>query len=123
MPDATGSATVPAPLWSFPAAQDITEVLEWRTDILQAQRAEQRIALRSSPREIITLRHRLDALGMARAAEHARAGFASAWHVPLWHMARPPDASLVQGSDEIRITTGTADFRAGARAGIALDGG
>jgi hypothetical protein len=35
-----------SPLWSFPAAQEISEVLEWRTDVLQARAGEQRIALR-----------------------------------------------------------------------------
>lgn len=110
-------------LWSFPAAQEITEVLEWRTDVLQARSGEQRLALRPRPREILTFRHRLDALGMARAAELARAGFASDWRVPLWHMALRPDADLVQGMTEIPLETGLSDFRAGGRAGIAVDGG
>lgn len=94
------------PFWPFPAAQAITEVLEWRTDVLQAKLGEQRIALRSHPREIVTFRHRLDALGMARAAELARAGFAGDWRVPLWHMAIQPAADLVQGASEILIDTG-----------------
>lgn len=111
------------PLWSFPAAQEIIEVLEWRTDVLQARAREQRIALRPRPREIITLRHRLDALGMARAAELARAGFASDWLVPLWHMAMRPEGDLTQGATEILLDTGASDFRAGGLAGLAVDGG
>lgn len=118
MPDAP---SVP-PLWPFPAAQEIAEVLEWRTDVLQSRAGEQRIALRPRPREIVTLRHRLDALGMTRAAELARAGFAGEWHVPLWHMALQPDADLAQGATEILIYTTVSDFRAGELAGIALDG-
>ncbi len=110
------------PLWSFPAAQEITEVLEWRTDVLQARAGQQRIALRPRPREIVTLRHRLDGLGMARVAELARAGFAGDWHVPLWHMALQPDAELVQGAAEILLDTGVADFRSGEMAAIAVDG-
>src|SRR6056297_3229348 len=110
-------------LWSFPAAQEITEVLEWRTDVLQARSGEQRLALRARPREILTFRHRLDALGMARAAELARVGFASDWRVPLWHMALRPDTDLVQGMTEIPLETGLSDFRAGGLAGIAVDGG
>jgi len=111
------------PLWSFPAAQEITDVLEWRTDVLIARVGEQRIALRPRPREIATFRHRLDALGMARAAEIVRAGFAGDWHVPLWHMALQPEASLVQGATEILLDTGLADFRAGEMAALAVDGG
>lgn len=110
------------PLWPFPAAQEITEVLEWRTDILSAQAGEQRIALRSLPREIVTFRYRLDARGMAQAAELTRTGFAGEWLVPLWHMALQPDTDLAQGMIEILIDTGVSDFRAGKLAGIAVDG-
>jgi hypothetical protein len=122
MPDRTEDVPAQPPIWPFPAVQEISEVLEWSTDILQSEAGEQRIALRTRPREMITLRHRLDALGMARAAELARAGFAGEWHVPLWHMALQPDAVLVQGATEIMIATGLSDFRAGGLAGIAVDG-
>ena len=110
-------------LWPFPAAQEITEVLEWRTDVLQARAGEQRIALRSRPREIVTFRHRLDALGMARAAELARAGFSGEWLLPLWHMALQQDADLAQGATEILLDTAVSDFRSGGVAGVAVDGG
>lgn len=110
------------PLWHFPAAQEITEVLEWRTDVLTSRAGEQRIALRPRPREIVTFRHRLDALGTARAAELARAGFAGDWHVPLWHMALPPVADLVQGATEILLNKGLSDFRSGELAAISVDG-
>ena len=122
MPD--GAADMPAhpPLWPFPAAQEVSEVLEWQTDVLQSEAGEQRIALRTRPREIITLRHRLDALRMAQAAELARAGFAGEWHVPLWHMPLQAEAGLEQGATEIMIATGHADFRAGVLAGVAVDG-
>ena len=112
----------PPPLWPFPAAQEITEVLEWRTDVLTSRAGEQRIALRPRPREIVTFRHRLDALGMAQAAELARAGFAGDWQVPLWHMALQPDADLAQGATEILIDTTVSDFRSGGQAAIAADG-
>jgi len=119
MPEQEGSL----PLWPFPAAQEITEVLEWRTDVLPSRAGEQRIALRPRPREIVTVRHRLDALGMARAAELARAGFAGEWLVPLWHLALQPDADLAQGATEILIDTTVSDFRGGGLAAIAVDGG
>ena len=119
MPDPNGQP----PLWPFAAAQEITEVLEWRTDVLQARAGEQRIALRARPREIVTFRHRLDALSMARAAELARAGFAGEWLVPLWHMAVQPNADLAQGAAEVLLDTGASDFRAGGLAAIGVDGG
>ena len=110
------------PLWSFPAAQEIAEVLEWRTDVLTSRAGEQRIALRPHPREIVTFQHKLDALEMARAAELARAGFAGDWHVPLWHMALQPNADLAQGATEILLDTGLSDFRSGELAAITVDG-
>jgi hypothetical protein len=113
----------PTPLWPFPAAESVSEVLEWRTDVLQARAGEQRIALRSLPREIVTLRHRLDALGLARVAELVRAGFAEEWWVPLWHMAQQPTMDLTQGDLEIALDTNIADFRAAGFAAITLDGG
>ncbi|GHC33366.1 hypothetical protein GCM10007291_38000 [Gemmobacter nanjingensis] len=113
---------MPEPIWPFPAAQEITEVLEWRTDVLQSQAGEQRIALRSRPREIVTLQHRLDALGMARAAELVRAGFAGEWRVPLWHMAVQPTGDVAQGATEIAVDTSVADFRAGDAVAVAVDG-
>ena len=114
-------AEVPS-LWLFAAAQEISEVLEWQTDVLSSRISEQRIALRPRPREIVTFRHRLDALGMAQAAELARASFVRDWHVPLWHLALRPVADLVQGATEILLATGHSDFRAGELAGIAVDG-
>ena len=118
MPDNVGQAL----LWPFPAAQQISEVLEWRTDVLQARAGEQRIALRPRPREIITFRHRLDALDMARATELARAGFVGDWNVPLWHMAVQPMADLTHSATEVLIDTTVSDFRAGEQVGIAVDG-
>ncbi|WP_127110243.1 hypothetical protein [Pararhodobacter zhoushanensis] len=119
MPDDGGQPL----LWPFPAAQEISEVLEWRTDVLQARAGEQRIALRALPREIITVRHRLDALGMARVAELARAGFAGECNVPLWHMAVQPVVDMDQGATEILLDTSVSDFRGGGLVAVALDGG
>jgi hypothetical protein len=113
---------MPESLWPFLAAQEITEVLEWRTDVLQSQAGEQRIALRSRPLEIVTFQHRCDALGMARAAELARAGFAAEWQVPLWHMAVQPTADVAQGATEIAFDTTAADFRAGDAVAVVVDG-
>jgi hypothetical protein len=111
------------PLWPFPAAESVSEVLEWRTDVLQARAGEQRIALRTLPREIVSFQHRCDALTMARAAELARAGSAGDWLVPLWHMAQQPTTDLTQGDLEIALDTNVGDFQAEGFAAIALDGG
>ena len=119
MPDGMGQPS----LWSFPAAESVSEVLEWRTDVLRARAGEQRIALRSLPREIVTLRHKLNALELAQVAELVRAGFAEEWWVPLWHMSQQPTMDLTQGDLEIALDTSVADFQSPGFAAIALDGG
>jgi hypothetical protein len=123
MPDAQ-----PPRLWPFAASGEIIEVLEWNTNVLTSRAGEQRIALRALPREIVTLTHRVDALGLAKAAELARAGFAGPWLLPMWHMAQRPTVDLVQGTAEIHVPTGLAAFDipsmgAPAFAAIAVDGG
>lgn len=117
-----------ARLWPFAASGEIIEVLEWNTNVLTSRAGEQRIALRTLPREIVTLTHRVDALGLAEASELARAGFAARWLLPMWHMAQRPTVDLVQGSAEIHVPTGLAAFDtpsigAPAFAAIAVDGG
>lgn len=112
-----------AELWPFPVRAPIAEVLEWRTDVLVAEAAEQRIALRPVPREVITYRHLLDAAGMARAAELARAGFLAEWLAPLWAMAVRMDGQLLATDTAIPVDTGLADWRAPGHAVVAADGG
>lgn len=110
------------PLWPFAASGETVEVLEWRTDVLQARTAEQRIALRPRPRVILTLRHRLDALGLAKASALARAGFTDPWSVPLWHQAAQPATALGQGDGAIWLDD-TAAFAGAEQVALAIDGG
>lgn len=115
-------------LWPFTASGEIIEVLEWNTNVLTSRAGEQRIALRALPREIVTHTHRVDALGLAKATELGRAGFAGPWLLPMWHMAQRPTVDLVQGEAEIHVPTelaafGTSSIGAPAFAAIAVDGG
>lgn len=110
-------------LWLFPVRQPVTEVLEWNTDTLITEAAEQRIALRTLPRSILTVSHLLNASNLARAAELARAGLVDKWKVPLWHLARPA-ASAVDAADlTVFVDTGEGFFAAPGQVVIAADGG
>jgi hypothetical protein len=118
----------PPRLWPFAASGEVIEVLEWNTNVLTARAGEQRIALRTLPRDIVTLTHRVDALGLAKATELARAGFAGPWLLPMWHMAQRPTVDLAQGSAGIHVPTGLAAFDNPTNdtptyAAIAIDGG
>ncbi len=109
-------------LWPFPVRQPITEVLEWNTDTLITEAAEQRIALRTTPRSILTVSHLLNAGDLARAAELARAGMADKWTVPLWHLARPATAPIDAADLTVFVDTSEEAFPAPGQAVIAADG-
>ncbi|AVW90697.1 hypothetical protein [Celeribacter baekdonensis] len=110
-------------LWPFPVRQPVTEVLEWNTDTLITEAAEQRIALRTVPRSILTVSHLLDASDLSRAAELARAGPLDDWTVPLWHLARPSTVPVDAADITVFVDTGEGAFEAPGQAVIAADGG
>ncbi len=109
--------------WPFPVRQPVTEVLEWNTDTLITEAAEQRIALRTLPRSILTVSHLLNASDLARAAELARAGLVDKWTVPLWHLARPATDPIDAADLTVFVDTGEGAFAAPGQAVIAADGG
>ncbi|NPD21265.1 hypothetical protein [Alterinioella nitratireducens] len=110
-------------LWPFPVRQPVTEVLEWQTDTLITEAAEQRIALRTVPRSILTFTHLLDGTGLARAAELARAGALDDWILPLWHLARRATAAIDAANLAVFVDTSEGTFEAPGQAGIVADGG
>ncbi len=110
-------------LWPFPVRQPVSEVLEWNTDTLITEAAEQRIALRTGPRSILTYTHLLDGTGLARAAEFARAGVLDDWILPLWHLARPATAAMDAADLVVFVDTSEGIFEAPGQAVIAADGG
>lgn len=110
-------------LWPFPAQTPVTEVLEWSTDVLVTEAAEQRIALRTSPRSTLTLSHLLDASGLAEAAELGRARPLDEWILPLWHLARPATAPVDETDLTVVVDATDGAFDGAALAIIAADGG
>lgn len=59
-------------LWPFKPLDKMTEVLEWSTDVIRSQAAEQRLALRPAPRRSFDLDHMLDAQQYSAAQELVR---------------------------------------------------
>ncbi len=109
-------------IWPYPVRQPIKEVLEWRTDVLRSRAAEQRVALRPVPREIITYTHVLDAAGLARATELGRSGMTDSWLVPLWSMTSRPGVELLASDLVIPMDTSLGDYRGPGHAIVAMDG-
>ncbi len=114
---------MPERLWPFAAQTPITEVLEWSTDVLVTEAAEQRIALRTGPRSTLTLSHLLDATGLAEATELGRAGPLDDWILPLWHLARPATAPVDAADLTVFVDTTDGAFDGAAQAIIAGNGG
>lgn len=112
-----------AELWPFAAHGPATEMLEWRTDVLQSEAVEQRLSLRAVSREILTLRHRLDGAGLAQAIALARRGIADDWIVPLWPMAERSGSDVQAGDTSLAVTALHADYREPGFAVAAVDGG
>ena len=110
-------------LWPFPVRQPVSEVLEWNTDTLITEAAEQRIALRTDPRSILTYTHLLDGTGLTRAAELARSGPLDDWALPLWHLARPATTPIDAADLTVFADTSEGIFEAPGQAVIAADGG
>ncbi|MCG6560753.1 VWA domain-containing protein [Ruegeria sp. 1NDH52C] len=110
-------------LWPFAAHGPATEVLDWRTDVLQSDAGEQRLSLRDTPREVLTLSHRLDGPKLAEALALARRGMAGEWIVPLWHMADRSGSDITLGETSLTIAARHADYRAPGFAVAASNGG
>lgn len=112
----TGNRIVPwafAPEWG----SSITERLEWLTDVLSnPQGAEQRRALRISPRRS------LDAAMLVEGSERALFDLALAgwgrriWAVPVWYDVQELSGELAAGSMRINCAASLRDFRAGGLA-------
>lgn len=69
-------------VWPFRPGSEMTESLEWRTDVMRAAAAEERVSLRSVPRRTWALAHLFTAREYAAAQELVRA--AEEFLVPDW---------------------------------------
>lgn len=101
-------------VWPFAPREEMTETLEWLTEVIRTQLSEQRIALRAAPRRSYGFSHVLDAQSYAAAQEMLRgsAGFL----VPDWTQVARLMAVDAGADVEIAFDTACLDLRAGAQA-------
>jgi hypothetical protein len=108
------------PVFSFRPnwADGITETLEWLTDLLDAKRsgAEQRIALRLTPRR--SFEAKLDLLDQERTFGDLfiRRFHGAEFMLPLWHDHAQLDATANIGSGSLSFDTTDREFVAGGMA-------
>lgn len=97
-------------IWPFAPRTPIAERLYFRTEVLAAYGAEQRLALRAAPRQAFTFAHVFTPEQAGRARLLARAGSGGTWRVPVWPELRNVGA-LTLGQTVIAIDTTAGDFR------------
>lgn len=102
-------------LWPFIPQREFREVLEWNTDILQSKNSEQRLALRTLPRQRLGFQHLLDPRQFSTAkALVAEAGH-EVMHVPLWMYIRRL-GSIASGLSSLPADTDNEEYVAGGKA-------
>jgi len=103
-------------LWPFPPVDEVIEILEWKTDVLQARSAEQRFRLRERPRRQWSFNHIFDAESQSAARSIIRG--ASSFQIPDW-IRRVYSGSISAGSS-VAITMDTTGYGLSAGASVVL---
>ena len=93
-------------LWPYFPVGEVTEVLEWRTDVLRARAGEQRFRLRERPRRQWHFEQIFDAAGQASARALVRG--ATGFDVPDW--TRQVYAGPVSAGASVSIAMSTEGY-------------
>lgn len=97
-------------LWPFIPQTKHQESLEWKTDVIPSFNNEQRIALRSAPRQSISYDFQLDPRQFSRAKAISTQWAHRVYGVPVWAEATRVGA-LSAGAMSILLDTSDADYR------------
>lgn len=99
-------------VWPYVPQTKFREKLEWKTDLMQAYSAEQRLALRAAPRQSLTYDYQLDAEQYARAKALSYSWSHRVYGVAIW--AESTRIGMVaQGAMSLAFDTSAADYRTG----------
>ena len=101
-------------VWPFVPGFPLTEILGWRSDLLRAKSAEQRIATRAQPRQLFRIESLYDQQQFSRAQSMAKALTADTLMLPNW-------ADLIEygaisaAVDTLTFDTTTSDYTDGGQ--------
>lgn len=101
-------------LWPHMANAPVTETLEFMTDVLNANSAEQRIAMRRAPRQVIAYSWHPDEAEYSAAEQLVRSVGAGQWYAPVWFESVNVGA-LSSGAGSISVDVTDRDYRVGSR--------
>lgn len=98
-------------VWPFMPQTKHRERLEWLTDVIPSFNNEQRLALRTAPRQAFNHEFQLDTYQFSRAKAIATQWAHRVYGIPVWaELTRV--GPLAQGTTEILVDTTVADYRA-----------
>lgn len=105
--NATGRRVV---VWPFLPEREFDESLEWKTNILPSYETEQRLALRTKPRQTLRYQSQLTPQQFSRAKTFGREWAHRVFGVPLWAEASYL-GTVEQGATVLHFDTQYADYR------------
>lgn len=100
-------------LWPFRPLLGCQEQLSWLTEVMGSRTGEQRLALRSAPRQSFEYTFRLNWEQISRARVLARQNGASTLYVPVWPDHTQYVGTLTSLATTIAIDTTGGDYRIG----------
>lgn len=103
------------PVWLWRPNGDMTESLEWMTDIIEAHDgSEQRIQIRQEPRQSFKASVLVsDPIQQSRIRSLLASWQHKVWGWPCWHEATPLISVANSGAFSVQVNTENADWREG----------
>jgi hypothetical protein len=98
-------------VWPFIPQTEHCETLEWKTDVLPSFNNEQRLALRTAPRQAFSYEFQLDTYQFSKAKAIATQWAHRVYGIPVWAEATRV-GPLPAGTTELMLDTANADYRA-----------
>lgn len=105
----TGNRSV---LWPFIPQDTFEEKLQWQTDILKSKNNEQRLALRSAPRQVFSYNYLLNERQFSKAKAISSKWGNKIYGVPVWAESTYITSTLSIGQPVIYFDTRFSDYRA-----------
>lgn len=98
-------------LWPYRPLVGLRETLEFRTDPLISRTGEQRLALRSAPRQVFDMKHILRTAQFSRAKPIMRANAHLPLDIPIWAEQVQMHGYVDSTADVLELDTTAGDFR------------
>lgn len=99
-------------VWPFPPQRELKEKTEWKTEVLRARSAEQRICLRNTPRTSIEYDFQLLPQEIEAATVMTRQWGLDEFYLPFWHELTRM-GTIASGTEVLNLDTTVRRYTAG----------